>query len=154
MTEIDVPAGSESIELLSFTVGGEDYSININSTREIRGWTVPSSLPDAPAFVLGAINLRGVVLSLLDLAARLGLQTPEVNERSVIIVAEIGHTPVGLLVDAVSDIIAPTKDEMQPPPEVATSPDSTCVQTLVFVGEKIVRVLNLESVLPPLTEAV
>lgn len=153
MIETDVPPSAEAIELLSFRVGGEDYAIDINSTREIRGWTMPSFLPDAPAFVLGVINLRGVVLPLLDLAARLGLPTPEVNERSVIIVAEIDGTPMGLLVDAVLDIIAPTSDELQPPPDMATSPDSSYVQNLTFVGEKMVRILNLESVLPTLTKA-
>ncbi|WP_299505078.1 chemotaxis protein CheW [uncultured Roseobacter sp.] len=148
MNETDVQENSEVVEFLSFRVGGEDYAIDIGSTREIRSWTTPSTLPDAPTFFLGVINLRGVMLPLLDLAARLGLPTPEVNERSVIIVAEIEDTPVGLLVEGVSDIIAPSKDEMQPPPDMANSGGDSYVQALTLVEDKTVRILDLASVMP------
>lgn len=148
MNEENVSAGSETIELLSFLVGGQDYAIDICATREIRGWTSPSELPDAPEHILGVINLRGQALPLLDLAARLGLPTPAVNEKSVIIVAEQDGVPFGLLVDAVSDIIAPSEEDMQPPPEAATSEIDAPVRALTIIGEKMVRVLKLSSVFP------
>jgi purine-binding chemotaxis protein CheW len=83
----------------------------------------------------------------------LGLSTPEVDERCVIIVTEIDGVPMGMLLDAISDIIAPTKDAMQSPSEVATSINSSYVQAFTLVGEKIVRVLELKSVVPPLIVA-
>ena len=83
----------------------------------------------------------------------MGLPTPEVDERCVIIVTEIDGVPMGMLLDAISDIIAPTKDAMQSPPEAATSINSSYVQALTLVGEKIVRVLELKSVVPPLIVA-
>lgn len=150
VTEI---SGAAAIELLCFRVGGEDYAIDISKTREIRGWTTPSPMPDAPEFVIGVINLRGVVLPLLDLAARLDLPTPETNERSVVIVAEVNELKTGLLVDAVSDIIHPSADEMQPPPEAATSSDRSYVQALTFIGERMVRVLDLETVMLSVPDA-
>lgn len=153
MNETDVQETPEVVEFLSLRVGGEDYAIEIGSTREIRSWTTPSTMPDAPKFVLGVINLRGVMLPLLDLAARLGLPTPAVNERSVIIVAEIEGSPIGLLVDGVSDIISPAKDDMQPPPEIANSGGNSFVRALTLVDDKTVRILDLSAVIPGLSEA-
>lgn len=87
-------------------------------------------MPDAPANMLGVINLRGEVLPLLEPAARLGLPSPEVSERSVIIVAEVDNDLIGFLVDAVSDIIVFSEDELQPPPETATRDAEPCVRSL------------------------
>lgn len=148
MYDVETSESSDAIELLTFKVGGQDYAIDIGATREIRGWTNPSVLPDAPEHILGVINLRGDVLPLLDLAARLGLETPVVNEKSVIIVAEFDDTPFGLLVDAVSDIITPLEDDMQTPPEAATNGSDRCVRALTILDENLVRVLELSSVIP------
>lgn len=145
MSNTELEESSAAIELLSFRAGGQDYAIDIGSTREIRSWTTPSELPDAPPNMLGVINLRGEVLPLLDLAGRLGLSTPDVNERSVIIVAEVDKNPIGLLVDAVSDIIAPSEEELRPPPDTATRDDAPCVRALTLVEENVVRVLDLSS---------
>lgn len=114
---------------------------------------MPSSLPDAPLHVLGVINLRGVVVSLLNLAACLGATTRTESERNMIIVVEIDETLFGLLVDAVSDIIAPTEDEMQSQPDAAKSGDQSYVRALTLVDEKMVRILNLASVLPLVADA-
>lgn len=138
--------GSE--EHLAFEVGGQSYAVAIASVREIRGWTEPSSMPDAEAYILGVINLRGEVLPLLDLAPKLGLETPEISERSVIIVVEIGKDTIGLLVDSVSNIIAPPTDEIKKPPETARNGESSYVSALTLVEEEIVRILNLSSMMP------
>lgn len=148
MNENDVSAQAEGLELLSFTLGGEDYAIDIGSTQEIRGWTPPSSVPCDLPYVLGVINLRGEVLPLVNLAARLNLEVDEVGARNVIIVAEVEDVQIGLLVDAVSDIIAPSDHEMKPPLELTGDEETTFVSALTFVGEKIVKILNLSSVLP------
>lgn len=152
MSDDNVSQKPTSIELPSFKVGGQDYAIDVASTREIRGWTTPSELPDTPAHILGVINLRGDVLPLLDLASRLGLKTPEVNERSVIIVTELDNSTVGLLVDAVSDIIAPSEEEMQEPPEAVKGDEDPCVRSLTIIGEKMIRILELSSVMPSTIE--
>lgn len=152
INEADIPESAEEMEFLDFFVDGKDYFIDIGSTGEIRSWTVPSSLPDAPTFFLGVIYLRGVMLPLPDLAARLGLPTPEVNERGAIIVAEFEETLVGLLVDGVSDIIAPSNEDMQPPPNMANSGGDSFVQALTLVGDKTVRLLDLSAVMPAAIE--
>ena len=91
---------STQTEYLSFRIGDSEYSVEIMSVREIRGWTRTTSLPHAPHFVRGVINLRGTVLPVVDLALRLGLDASEPEERNVIIVVDVGTRVMGLRVDA------------------------------------------------------
>lgn len=139
-------------ELLSFRVGGQDYSVDIMSVREIRGSAKATSLPHAPSFVKGVINLRGTVLPIIDLAARLGIETGEDSERNVIIVVDLGERTAGLMVDAVSDILAIPESEMQPPPDLAADEAHTFVSALTIVEGRMIRILDLNTVLPPQNE--
>src|SRR5580698_8380818 len=129
MTETHSNAGVLR-ELISFRIGAQEFCGDIMAVREIRGWTVATALPQSPGFVRGVINLRGAVLPIVDLAARLGFEGSETSERSVIIVAQIGEQVVGLLVDAVSDILTVTDDVIQPTPDVASDTAKTFVRGL------------------------
>lgn len=134
----------DSTEYLGFDVGGQSYAVEIASVREIRGWTEPASMPNMKPWDLGVINLRGETLALIDLAAKLGLEEkPEINERSVIVVVEIADQTVGLLVDSVSNIIAPPADSISEPPPSAKSQDSNYVSALTLIDDKIIRILDL-----------
>ncbi len=141
------------VEYLSFEVSGEGYAIDIALTREIRGWSEPSAMPDTPKFELGVINLRGEMLPLIDLAARLGLPSPEIHARSVIIVAEVNDMAVGLLVDSVSNIIALSEEDMRPPPDMANGAKHNYVRGLTVVDEQMIRILDLGMALAPEKEA-
>src|SRR5690348_13056127 len=109
----------QRLELISFRVGAQEFCVDIMDVREIRGWTLATPLPHSPDFVRGVINLRGAVLPIVDLSARLGLGAADPSARSVIIVTRIGERTVGLLVDAVSDILTVTEETIQPTPDVA-----------------------------------
>ena len=135
-------------ELLSFRVGEQEYSVDIMSVREIRGWTRATPLPHAPAFMRGVINLRGTVLPIIDLAIRLGLPSNARSDRDVIIVVQAADQTVGLLVDAVSDILAIPTPELQPPPDMATDNARAFIRALTIVGGRMIRVLDLDAVLP------
>ena len=135
-------------ELIVVEIASQRFAIDIMTVREIRGWTASTRLPHAPGHVLGMINLRGQVLPVIDFAARLGLSTSEPNAASVVIVAEIGDRLVGLLVDAVCDIIAVTEDMVQPPPGVGTDDVREFVQGIISTDEGIVTLLSLDQVLP------
>jgi len=141
-------ARQDDIELLSFGVGDHEYSVNIMSVREIRGWTKATSLPHSPSYVHGVINLRGTVLPVIDLAKRLGLETKEPGERSVIIVIDLEGRTVGLRVDAVSDILSVAIDALQPPPDILDDENETFVRSLIIIEDRMVRVLDLAAVLP------
>jgi purine-binding chemotaxis protein CheW len=138
----------EQTEFLSFRIGDGEYSVDIMSVREIRGWTRTTSLPHAPAFIRGVINLRGTVLPVVDLAMRLGLDETEPEDRNVIIVVDVAARVMGLRVDAVSDILSFSKDQLQPPPDMAGSGQATFVKALTILDDRMVRLLDLEAVLP------
>lgn len=145
-------AGDAEIELLSFHVGEQEYSVDIMSVREIRGWTRATSLPHAPSYMRGVINLRGTVLPVMDLALRLGLEATEPTARNVIIVVDFDGRIVGLRVDAVSDILTLDKGDLQNAPDLGGDNADVFVRALTVVDERMVRVLDLTAVLPPATE--
>lgn len=103
-------------QYVTFTVGSEEYGVNILSVREIRGWTPENRLPNLPAYVRGVINLRGTIIPILDLRARFGGGSTEVSKRHVVVVVQVGDSIRGVLVDAISDILAITHDQIKPPP--------------------------------------
>lgn len=148
MTETQEKSLATEIELLTFQVGGQEYALDIMSVREIRGWSKATPLPHAPSFVRGVINLRGTVLTIVDLADRLGMGPTKSSERNVIIVVHTGKDTVGLLVDAVSDILAVNRSELQTPPEMSADKDSTFVSSLMIADERMIRVLALTAALP------
>lgn len=144
---------SEELELLSFRVGESEYSVEIMSVREIRGWTRATTLPHSPHFVRGVINLRGAVLPVIDLAMRLGMDAEEPNDRNVIIVVDIEGRSVGLRVDAVSDILSVPKSQLQPPPDMSGDRDHGFIQALTILDGRMIRILELALVVPASPEA-
>jgi purine-binding chemotaxis protein CheW len=137
---------SATIELLTFQLADQEYSLDIMSVREIRGWTRTTPLPHAPSYMKGVINLRGTVLPVMDLSQRLGLRPRDHTDRNVIIVVNHEDSMTGLLVDAVSDIIALTSDDLQPPPEMQSSNSPNVVSALTLIDERMIRVLDLSSI--------
>lgn len=146
-----ITAEGHSSELISFRIGAQEFCVDIMAVREIRGWTAATALPQSPAFVRGVINLRGAVLPIVDLAARLGFDATEATDRHVIIVTQIGAQTVGLLVDAVSDILTVTDDRIQPTPDVASEIAKTFVRGLLAVDGRMISLVGLERILPDAT---
>lgn len=144
-------SNTNEIELLAFRLGEQEYCLDIMSVREIRGWSKATPIPFSPPHVKGVINLRGTVLPVLDLAVRLGMQPAEGSELNVIIVVDInGHT-AGLLVDAVSDIISVSPSELQPTPDISSEDASNCIKALTLIENRLIRVLELNLVMPPIS---
>jgi len=142
------------IELLSFRLADEEYSVDIMSVREIRGWTRATPLPHAPPHVRGVINLRGTVLPVIDLSVRLGMAPVPGNARNVIIVVQLGNQTTGLLVNAVSDILSVPRSALQPPPDLLADAEQGFIEALTIVDGRMIRVLDLQAVLPePSAEA-
>ena len=151
-TDADTNAPQE-IELLSFRVEDHEYSVDIMSVREIRGWTRTTSLPHSPSYVRGVINLRGTVLPVIDLGMRLGMEPSEPDDRNVIIVIDVDGRTLGLRVDAVSDILTLQTEQLRSPPGIAADENQTFLKALTIIDERMVRVLDLTSILPDIGEA-
>jgi purine-binding chemotaxis protein CheW len=139
---------ADNRELIAFRVGRQEFCINVMMVREIRGWTAATALPRSPRYVKGVINLRGAVLPIVDLAVRLGLPGTEPTARNVIIVVMIGHQQIGLLVDAVSDILTTNDNNIQPSPDVFSDLVKTFVKGLLPVDGRMISLIGLDNVLP------
>jgi purine-binding chemotaxis protein CheW len=135
-------------ELVAFRAAGQDFCVNIMSVREIRGWTPTTILPHAPDYVRGVINLRGSVVPIVDLANRLGLGPIEPSARHVIIIAMLGDQTVGLLVEAVSDILTVPADSIQPTPEIASTEVKGFIEGVIAMDDRMIRMIELDNVLP------
>jgi len=135
-------------ELIAFRIGEQEFCVDIMSVREIRGWTPATPLPRAPGYMKGVINLRGAVLPIIDLGSRFGLRTSEPTARHVIMVAHIGGRMVGLLVDAVSDIIQLGDGEVQPTPDVASEEVRAFVKGIFAIDGRMISLVDLNLILP------
>ena len=135
-------------ELIAFRVGWHEFCVNVMMVREIRGWAGATMLPRSPRYVKGVINLRGAVLPIVDLALRLGLPGTEPTARNVIIVVQIGHQQIGLLVDAVSDILTTNDAEIQVPPDISSDLVKNFVKGLLPVEGRMISLIGLDNVLP------
>ena len=135
-------------ELISFRVGEQDYCVDIMAVREIRGWSPATPLPQQPPYMRGVINLRGAVLPIMDLAGRLGLPMAEPTVRHVIVVVRAGDRTMGMMVDAVSDILAVTPDMVQDSPDFAGEALRGFLRGIVVLGGRMIGEVALEHLLP------
>ncbi|CCM74399.1 chemotaxis protein CheW [Rhizobium mesoamericanum] len=135
-------------ELIAFRVGDQEFCVNIMSVREIRGWTPATAIPRSPSYMKGVINLRGAVLPIIDLSARLGMKPAVPSQRHVIIVAQVYQKIVGLLVDAVSDILTVTEDNVQPTPEIASELQRQFARSILAIDKRMICLLELEAIFP------
>lgn len=145
-------ASADRMELISFQIRDQSFCLDLMTIREIRGWTQATPLPQSPDFIRGVVNLRGTVLPIIDLSARLGLGATEPSARHAILVAEIADRLVGLLVDGVSEILSLAKDSLQPTPDVACQVTREFVRGLIPLDGRMLTLLALDRVLPA-TEA-
>lgn len=135
------------LEIISFILGDQIFSVNIMSVREIRGWAPVTPLAHSPRHVLGVINLRGTVIPVIDMALRLGLEAIKPTERSAIIVADICGQLVGLLVDNVSDMVTVTPEEVQTVPEVGATEVQTMTTAIIAKDKQMISHLDLDQLL-------
>ena len=139
---------SPGAELISVRIGEQAYAIDIMAVREIRGWTAATPLPHAPPHVLGMMNLRGAILPVIDLGARLGLGPANPSASSVVVLAQIGEAQMGLVVDAVSDILTLTEDNMQPTPDIANEAAKAYARGILAIEGRMICLIELDALFP------
>jgi len=148
MNEASRTKTSNQMEFIACRIGEEEYCVDIMAVREIRGWTPATKLPHVPDYVRGVINLRGAVLPVIDLAERLKVGAIEATKRHVIIIVHLKSQTLGLLVEAVSDILLASEEELHPTPNVASETAREFVSGLITVDGRMIRVLNLDKLTP------
>lgn len=136
---------------LTFTLGGEEYGLDILKVQEIIGIMPITRVPKTPEFVRGVINLRGKVIPVVDLRVKFGMGSNEDTDRTCIVVVQVanksGHAVMGAVVDEVSEVIDIAEDQIEATPEFGADIDTDFVLGIGKVADKVVMVLDIDKVL-------
>jgi purine-binding chemotaxis protein CheW len=140
-------AAGASRELLTFTLGREEYGIDILKVQEIRGYDAVTSIANAPEFIKGVVNLRGIIVPIVDMRIKFKLGSVSYDETTVVIILNVANRVVGMVVDGVSDVLTLQADQIKPPPEFGASLDTRYLQGLGTVGERMLILVDIEKLI-------
>ncbi len=138
-------AAADQSELIAFTIDGETYGVDIHLVREIRAWTGVTPMPNTAPFVRGVMNLRGAVIPIVDMRARFGRDMTEPTPTHVVVVIAIESKWVGLLVDAVSDIVSVREEQIQPAPD--TAGEAALFRGVAALDDQMLALIDIERLL-------
>ena len=138
---------SQGGEFLTFRLGAEEYGIDILRVQEIRSYEQPTRIANAPHFIKGVVNLRGVIVPVIDLRLKLGCETAEYNDFTVVIVLNVKGRVVGAVVDSVSDVMALTREHVKPAPELSSGGDGSFITGIGSVGDRMLILMDIEGLL-------
>ena len=133
-----------NLEFLAFKLGDEEYGIDIQTVQELRGYEAVTGLANVPDFIKGVVNLRGIIVPIMDLRARFGMESTKPTRMSVVIIINTGARTTGLLVDAVSDIISVSPDAVRPIPDMGGGGRETLLAGLVAMADRMVSLVSLD----------
>ena len=134
-------------ELLTFTLGREEYGIDILKVQEIRGYEAVTAIANAPEFIKGVINLRGNIVPIVDMRIKFKLGKISYDETTVVIILNVANRVVGMVVDGVSDVTTLKPDEIKPAPEFGASLDTQYLLGLGTLGERMIILVDIEKLI-------
>ncbi len=138
---------TDGSQYLTFRLGDEEYGIEILKVQEIKGYAPVTPVPNTPSYVKGVMDLRGTVIPVVDLRAKLAMSEAAYNQFTVIVVVTVGPKGMGLIVDAVSDVLNIPTSDVQATPEFGAAVDARFINGLAKAGEKLVVLLDIDRVL-------
>jgi len=138
---------SALFEFISLYVGSQSFCIELNCIREIRRWEPITILPHSPEYVLGVVNLRGAVIPIIDLAAKLGFPSLNPTKRNVIIICNLQDQVIGLLVESVSEILTVKLSELKEAPRVREDASHTAISAVISIKDEMTRVVDLTAMM-------
>jgi purine-binding chemotaxis protein CheW len=142
------PASPTSIrEFLAFKLGAEEYGIDILRVQEIRSYEEPTRIANAPAFIKGVVNLRGVIVPVIDMRVKFNLEQVNYDSFTVVIVLNIGSRVMGMVVDAVSDVITLTPEQLRPVPEFNATIASDHLLVIGSIDERMLILVDIEKLM-------
>lgn len=131
-------------QFLTFTVGKEEYGVDIMIVREIKGWTETTRLPNSQDYMRGVMNLRGLIIPIFDLRTRFNLGITEATAKHVVIILAVKNRNIGILVDTVSDILNVSAEQIKPAPENDTQISADYINGLISLDDRMVVLLDVE----------
>ena len=137
----------EGRELLTFTLGTEEYGIDILKVQEIRGYDAVTTIANSPDFIKGVINLRGIIVPIVDMRIKFKLGSVTYDETTVVIILNIANRVVGMVVDGVSDVTTLKPEEIRPPPEFGAGLDVQYLQGLGTVDDRMIILVDIDKLM-------
>ncbi len=134
-------------EYLTFTLGSEEYGIDILKVQEIRGYDTVTHIANAPEFIKGVINLRGVIVPIVDMRIKFKVGVPTYNEFTVVIIMNVLGRVIGMVVDGVSDVVALSGDQIKPAPEMGAALDTDYITGLGTLNEQMLILVDIEKLM-------
>jgi purine-binding chemotaxis protein CheW len=134
-------------EYLTFTLGKEEYGVDILKVQEIRGYEKPTALANAPAYIKGVVNLRGTIVPIVDMRIKFNLGEPTYDQFTVVIILNVAGRVVGIVVDGVSDVIGLAAEQMRPAPEFSGSFDTRYIMGLGTVEDRMLILVDIEKLM-------
>ncbi|MEO6022594.1 MAG: chemotaxis protein CheW [Burkholderiales bacterium] len=134
----------EKKEFLSFSLGREEYCIDIHKVQEIRGYEMVTPIPNTPAYMKGVINMRGIVVPIIDLRIKLNLESVEYNQFTVIVILSIRGRIVGVVVDSVSDVLGFQPEDIKEAPQLGAAIKTDYIEGLVTIDERMLIIVDIE----------
>jgi len=138
---------AQNSEFLTFTLGSEEYAIDILKVQEIRGYETPTLIANAPPFIKGVINLRGIIVPIVDLRIRFGLALVEYTPFTVVVILNVATRVVGIVVDSVSDVIILPRSQIHAAPEFSATFDTRHIEGLATVDGRMLIVIDIEQLM-------
>ncbi len=145
--EIQTAPGTGLSQYLTFSLGDEEYGLEILKVQEIKGYSAVTPIPNTPPHVKGVMNLRGTVIPVVDLRTKFSLDAVEYSKFSVIIIVTVAEKTIGLIVDAVSDVLEIPVAEIRPAPNLGTRTDTRFISGMAELDQKLVVLLDLDKLL-------
>jgi purine-binding chemotaxis protein CheW len=140
-------SGSAGGEYLTFTLGKEEYGMDILKVQEIRGYDAVTAIANTPAFIKGVINLRGIIVPIVDLRIKFNLSKVEYDQFTVVIILNLSKRVVGVVVDSVSDVLTLTQDQIKAAPSLSTSLDTRYIMGLGTVDQRMLILVDIEKLM-------
>ena len=140
-------SASKALEFLSFTLGHEEYGIDIQKVQELRGYDTVTRIANAPAHIKGVVNLRGIIVPLVDMRIKFNLGTPTYDPFTVVIILNIANRVMGMVVDSVSDVITLTPEHIKPAPEMGSVLDTNHLIGLGTLDERMLILVDIDKLM-------
>ena len=134
-------------EFLAFKLGKEEYGIDILKVQEIRGYEEPTRIANAPAFIKGVVNLRGIIVPIVDMRIKFNLGTPTYDQFTVVIILNVAGRVVGMVVDSVSDVMTLSPEQIRPAPEMGTALNTDYLIGLGTLEQRMLILVDIDKLM-------
>jgi purine-binding chemotaxis protein CheW len=135
---------SPALEFLAFTLGQEEYGVDIQKVQELRGYDAVTRIANAPDYIKGVVNLRGVIVPIIDMRIKFNLGAPTYDQFTVVVVLNLHGRVIGMVVDSVSDVITLTRDQIKPAPEMGAALNTQYLTGLGAIDARMLILIDIE----------